>query len=1327
MNPTKLTLALVLGAMSAALVGCIVARDGTGDLGGPGPSDDASKVPELSKGCISCHTGLETDSMHRSKKIGCVECHGGDASKSRPEGSSLAPPYDAAYRAAEKAAHVAPAFAGSEPLPPQSYTLLNREKTAFIRFINPGDLRVAKVTCGKCHPKEADNVPTSIMAHSAMVPGSGLYNNGALPYKRYLVGEFYMPNGDAANARAPRPATQAEKDRGVLDVLYAYPAFEASQTGNIFRVLERGNDANPRGLGTLAHVDAVFLTATKTRLNDPNLWLAGTNDYPGEYRSSGCSACHVPYANDDGPASGEFAKYGRDGKSASRDPTTPKESGHPILHAFTNKVPSSQCISCHIHQGSGALGNYIGIEWWDGETDGEQAYHADGSLKTGAELCELDKLANPKSKAAKFTGYHRSGWSFRKIFKRDEEGRLLDKENKPLLDAKGEPVDLSDPSWEQKAVHLVDAHFEKGMHCVDCHTHQDMHGDGKLYGAMIDAVEITCVDCHGTIAKRANLVTSNPAGGNDLRQTSVLSRVASDGTIEEVARPRPWFEVGKDGKTVLQRSRSDETRSWRVSQLVDVVDPASPSYNEKAARAKTLLKDGKHWGDPDASTAQLAHSSEQIHCYACHSSWTVSCAGCHLAQRVNAHTPFLHYLGEKTRNDVGYYSQGLRHDSFVLGITGTVQKNKIGPVRSASAVAATTEDGANGVVTHQQPTVSGAGYSGTAFSPFIPHTVDAKNAKACSACHVSDEDDNNSRLATLFGLGAHGTDFVGQYAWLALGDGGITAVKVTEGWEPQPVIGSDFHRILHPDSFAKLEARGRLLDEQYGHRSSDARSVQLRGEYLYLADGPGGLRVYDVANIDNKNVAQRIVSAPFSPLGHDAHVPTRNATAVLLASSVPLDPLRNQDPTNLERHVHPLFGYAFVTDAEEGLVVVDVNSLIDGDPENNFLTRAATYDANGKLKGARGGAFVGRYLYVVTDHSIAVVDVNDPKAPVLVTEVTQGINQPRALDVEFRYAALCDAEGMKVLDVTKPEAPELVKNALVPLGDARGVRVMRTYAYVAAGKDGLAVVDVKKFREPHLVEKFDAGGDLNDATAVTTGLTNASFFAYVADGKNGLRIVELVTPSRNPQADGYSPRPKPRLIATCRTGGRAVAVSGGAQRDRAVDESGNQLSVFGRLGSRPLDLEERRRFYMRDGQLFTVRDDGVGLERVVSEGGRLRREIAELLAQKERLEKEQESATATGKKRLAREIKEIEDRIAVAQAKLAGQPVPVQPPPEKPPEKPPEDPARAAAIAAAEKELQDAKDARENLPLGAPASRKRAADEKIAALEAKLAALKKAP
>jgi hypothetical protein len=40
-----------------------------------------------------------------------------------------------------------------------------------------------------------------------------------------------------------------------------------------------------------------------------------------------------------------------------------------------------------------------------------------------------------------------------------------------------------------------------------------------------------------------------------------------------------------------------------------------------------------------------------------------------------------------------------------------------------------------------------------------------------------------------------------------------------------------------------------------------------------------------------------------------------------------------------------------------------------------------------------------------------------------------------------------------------------------------------------------------------------------------------------------------------------------------------------------VDETGHQISVFGRIGSRPFTLEEQRKLYLNpDGTLWTVKD-----------------------------------------------------------------------------------------------------------------------------------------
>jgi hypothetical protein len=198
----------------------------------------------------------------------------------------------------------------------------------------------------------------------------------------------------------------------------------------------------------------------------------------------------------------------------------------------------------------------------------------------------------------------------------------------------------------------------------------------------------------------------------------------------------------------------------------------------------------------------------------------------------------------------------------------------------------------------------------------------------------------------------------------------------------------------------------------------------------------------------------------------------------------------------------------------------------------------------------------------------------------------------RASALQFRYLFVTDARGLEVLDVTKMDQPKLINGARVPLDDARRVYVARTYAYVAAGKDGLVIVDVKNPEK--LKTYWHKPFENADTQDVIVGSTNASLFAYVADGRNGLKVLQLTSPESQPNFYGFSPPPKPELIAWAHTPTPALALSKGLDRDRAVDETGNQIAVFGRLGSRPFHRDEMEKFFVDwKGQQYRVSDDAV--------------------------------------------------------------------------------------------------------------------------------------
>src|SRR6202521_1349321 len=129
-------------------------------------------------GFISCHTSTDEPTMHPTKTvhIGCTDCHGGDSSISVAPGTAT---NSSEYRSKKEKAHVQPrdpSFKNRSALPERSYTKWLKESADYIKFVNPGDLRVAPETCGSlgCHASETRAVSPSLMTHSGMLWGAAI-------------------------------------------------------------------------------------------------------------------------------------------------------------------------------------------------------------------------------------------------------------------------------------------------------------------------------------------------------------------------------------------------------------------------------------------------------------------------------------------------------------------------------------------------------------------------------------------------------------------------------------------------------------------------------------------------------------------------------------------------------------------------------------------------------------------------------------------------------------------------------------------------------------------------------------------------------------------------------------------------------------------------------------------------------------------------------------------------------------------------------------------------------------------------------------------------
>ena len=182
-------------------------------------------------------------------------------------------------------------------------------------FKNPGDLIIVEKTCGECHEDIVDKVKKSL--HATMA--------GVISGSRYLWAAQKEKNALYAIKKIEDKDGDVPEECGAVKSLQPLPHFKNSK---------QPIDDYLRNQCLRCHI-----------------WTKGAQR-TGDYRSSGCSACHVIYSDD--------------GLSHSGDKAIPKsEPGHPIQHEITLKIPSYQCVHCHNRGGRTGV-SFLGMMESDG-------------------------------------------------------------------------------------------------------------------------------------------------------------------------------------------------------------------------------------------------------------------------------------------------------------------------------------------------------------------------------------------------------------------------------------------------------------------------------------------------------------------------------------------------------------------------------------------------------------------------------------------------------------------------------------------------------------------------------------------------------------------------------------------------------------------------------------------------------------------------------------------------------------------------------------------------------------------------------------------------
>ncbi len=663
------------------------------------------------EGCLTCHQGIEnirepdTLMFQQIQAMGeCTACHGGDPTVTDDK--------DAAH--------------SGEFYP------------------DPGSIWVSDKTCGKCHPGYTERLKLALMNTEMGKIQGNLVTWGAQKDRTPIYANYTLDDEDGLT---PSVGTDTYKEY-MAKIIEKYPYNFPTHVDKL---------PNPTVEEIVQDPSKAAFTYQRQQCQRCHVGVQPRTKR-GDWRGTGCSACHIPYSNE--------------GFYEGNDPTIPKdEPGHLLVHSIQatrdakvtvnghtySGIPVETCNSCHNR------GKRIGV-----------SYEGIMEFPYGTPFDESG-MGQPKLHTKKY------------LYIKDDLHHSV--ESRPE-NPKG------------------------GMLCQDCHTSLEMHGDGNMPATTLAQVEIECADCHGTPDAYP---WELPIGFGEEELLGGEVGTEPRGLWESDTLPdnKTYFGMPyepEDGFLLTARGNPFENV---VKKGDEVIVHSASGLDFKVPLLKKIKEDGT-WKSKDAEVAmdKVAAHMDNMECYSCHADWAPQCYGCHVTMdysegkedsdwvaRGNAHM-------ENGLNDMSIKSPGkakegrsyLRWEEPILGVNG---EGRVTPLIPGCQVIYTVI-GPNGEnLAHNVIATSEEAPMALDMAPVQPHTAGRK-ARTCESCH------NDPKA---LGYGIEDGRFLlgydqGFVVDLVDAEGNILPANVQYQSQPIPALKTDLSQVVDPETGEQLMVVG---------------------------------------------------------------------------------------------------------------------------------------------------------------------------------------------------------------------------------------------------------------------------------------------------------------------------------------------------------------------------------------------------------------------------------------------------------------------------------------------------------------------------------------
>ncbi len=617
--------------------------------------------------------------------LSCTDCHGGDPTGTDKATSHVpAPPEigDRAFWEQNRRAYFNRlTLTGIDKLDDYEVDGVNYTAIDYLQFVNPSDLRVVGQgrACGQCHEPHVENVLKSPLATETGIFSGAMYAIGVenkVPESRDLyqktaadmgfravTDSSFTPSGIGQVARLIEfpvySRRNAEGENEIDDNEEAYAAASLDQWQRADGTVVSGSP-----LANLYHEQIAFTCG------DCHLGSAGANNRYGDFRGSGCAACHMPKSLS-GRSTHSDPNMNRE-EPVDVDDIDEPELPHVRRHLIISKaqtLPSGEfvegiddyaCAGCH--QGS----NRTVMQYWGIRLDQNEdlrrgvQYPIQPDRENWTSTRNDTRLFDPVIRNRTFNGRNANQYILREDY--DDDGR-----------------DDTPP----------DVHYEAGMGCIDCHGSYDLHGGApsqpgteKINSRMNQSVAIRCESCHGSTEDYAVVETGRSHNGTQ----QLIGKDDHGNSLPHVV---------KEGDEYFMYSRLTGRRHYLPQTRDTIVDnqKVNPFTQRAVFSHKASYAMGRNDGnaatgrgpvqDPLADPTNFKHG-DNMDCASCHSSWTNTCMGCHLEGEFDRNNNFSNITGEnivfEERNADFVYQSPI---FFQLGVNS---RNKITQTSSNTKV-----------------------------------------------------------------------------------------------------------------------------------------------------------------------------------------------------------------------------------------------------------------------------------------------------------------------------------------------------------------------------------------------------------------------------------------------------------------------------------------------------------------------------------------------------------------------------------------------------------------------------------------------------------------